>query len=230
MPRANRIVIPDIPHHITQRGNRQQNIFFDDVDRGSYMRLLSEACLRTGTKCLAWCLMDNHIHLILVPPSEDGLRATLSSAHTSFTQRLNLRQGFSGHVFQGRFASYPMDMPHLMAAVRYIENNPVKAGLVVRAEEWRWSSARAHIHGVADGLTDWSGLEAHYRNWSRVLAEGWEQGDGDEAIEAAIASGIPIGNAEWLAGVRRDFGVLIKTNRRGRPRKAQEKGTVPFSR
>jgi putative transposase len=96
--------------------------------------LIAEACAAHGTVCLAWCLMDNHVHLILVPLSEDGLRATLGEAHRRYSRRINFREGWRGYLFQGRFASYPMDDAHLMVAVRYVENNPVAAKMVAHAQ------------------------------------------------------------------------------------------------
>jgi putative transposase len=195
MPRAARFVVPGLPHHVTQRGNRQQPIFFSDADRTRYLEMLAEGCGRHGTRCLAWCLMDNHVHLILTPSSFDGLRATIASTHTRYAQRINYGQGVGGHLFQGRFASYPMDDAHLMVAVRYVENNPVKAGLCRTAEELRWSSARAHVTGVEDGLTDVVAIGQHVRNWRAYLADGLEAADRDEAIEAALLSGRPLGNA-----------------------------------
>lgn len=142
MPRPARIVLPNIAHHVVQRGNRRQRLFFDDGDRLAYLKLLTAALERHGTSCLGWCLMDNHIHLILLPLSADGLRAPLASAHTAYAQRVNRTRELSGHLFQGRFASYAMDDAHLMVAARYVENNPVVAGAVGRAESWPWSSAR----------------------------------------------------------------------------------------
>src|SRR5436305_6042870 len=124
MARLARIVIPDVPHHVTHRGNRRLPIFFSDEDRAEYVRLVADACPANATRCLAWCLMDNHVHLILVPASADGLRATLAEAHRRYTRRINFREGWRGYLFQGRFASYPMDDAHLVAAVRYVENNP----------------------------------------------------------------------------------------------------------
>lgn len=193
MPRAARLVVPGLPHHITQRGNRQQAIFFSDRDRSRYVEMLAEACVQQGTRCLAWCLMDNHVHLILVPATADGLRATVARTHTRYAQRINHGQGLSGHLFQGRFASYPMDDAHLMVAARYVELNPVRAGLCRQAEEWPWSSARAHIGGPADGLTDAAELGRHIRNWRAYLSEGLEAADRDDEIEAAMRSGRPLG-------------------------------------
>jgi putative transposase len=102
MARPARLVIPEVSHHVVQRGNRKQALFFDDDDRRAYLELLGAACARHKTRCLAWCLMDNHVHLILVPAGEDGLRAPLASVHTAYSQRINRRQSLSGHLFQGR--------------------------------------------------------------------------------------------------------------------------------
>ncbi len=213
MPRAARIVVPGLAHHVIQRGNRKQAIFFDDADRHAYLTLLTEACARYETACLAWCLMDNHIHLILVPKSEDGLRAPLASVHTAYSQRVNRRQALSGHLFQGRFSSYAMDDAHLMVAARYIEKNPVAAGLVARAEDWKWSSARAHLGLADDGLTAAAALGAHVANWRAMLARGLEASDEDARIEQALRSGRPVGEAPWLAAL----GFPTGAKPRGRP-------------
>jgi REP element-mobilizing transposase RayT len=145
--------------------------FFSDDDRRAYLALIAEACAAHGTICLGWCLMDNHVHLILVPTREDGLRATLGEAHRRYSRRINFREGWRGFLFQGRFASYPMDGAHLMAAVRYVENNPVAAKIVARAEDWRWSSAASHVAGKRTGedpLTDVAALGQHVRNWRMI--------------------------------------------------------------
>jgi putative transposase len=189
MPRLPRLVTPDVPHHITQRGNRKQQIFFSAADRRAYLQLLADRSHATGTRCLAWCLMDNHIHLILVPPQVDSLRATLAPLHTRYAARINLREGWSGHLFEGRYWSYPMGDAHLMHAVRYIENNPVAAGMVANAENWAWSSARAHIDNKDDGLTDVAALGQHVPNWRAMLRGGLEQGGYDEVIEKALRRG-----------------------------------------
>ncbi len=213
MPRSNRIVIPGQPHHVTQRGNRQQAIFFSDDDRRSYCELIAHYSKKTGTACLAWCLMDNHVHLILVPPSEDSLRAMLAAAHTVYSQRVNEAQKTSGHLFQGRFASYAMDDAHLFVAARYVENNPVKAGLVKRAEDWPWSSARAHISGESDGLTDVSALGQHIGNWRAMLSDGLEASD--DPIDKAIRSGWPQGTQLWIDEMAVTMGRSLRPEKRG---------------
>ncbi len=209
MARLARIVIPGVAHHVTQRGNRRLPVFFSDEDRRLYLSLLAEASRASGTVCLAWCLMDNHVHLVLVPRREDGLRAMLGEAHRRYTRHVNLREGWRGHLFQGRFASYPMDDAHLMAAVRYVELNPVAAGAAGRAEAWRWSSARSHVVGkraADDPLTDVAALGRHVRNWRALLRHGLEAGgldaDGEavaEAIEARLRTGRPLAGKEWIA-------------------------------
>lgn len=206
MARLARIVIPAAPHHLTQRGNRRLPVFFSDDDRRLYLALVASASARSETRWLAWCLMDNHVHLILVPETPDGLRAMLGEAHRRYTRAINFREGWRGHLFQARFASYPMDDAHLMAAVRYVELNPVAAGVAAHAEDWRWSSARSHVAGNRtkdDPLTDVAALGKHVRNWGALLRHGLGAGDlgpqgeeAAEAIEARLSTGRPLAAAE----------------------------------
>lgn len=225
MARLARIVIPEVAHHVTQRGNRGLPVFFSDDDRRAYLTLIAEAARAADTRCLGWCLMDNHVHLILVPQHEDGLRATLGEAHRRYTRRVNLREGWTGHLFQGRFASYPMDDAHLMAALRYVDNNPVAAGLVKRAEAWPWSSAASHIAGkrlAEDPLTHTPSLGKHVRNWRAVLRRGLEAGDLDdaalaaaEAIEARLRTGRPLADPAWIAAQEAKTGRVLAKRKPG---------------
>lgn len=231
MARLARIVIPDVPHHVTQRGNRRLPVFFSDEDRRDYLRLVSAAAREQGVSCLAWCLMDNHVHLILVPPREESLRSTLAEAHRRYSRMINIREGWRGYLFQGRFASYPMDPAHLLAAVRYVELNPVKAGMVRRAADWPWSSARSHIAGRSvegDALTDVTALAGAAGNWERMLGRGWEAAGGgagegreaaeaiDRAIEARLRTGRPLGPDEWLEAMEARSGRALRPRKRGR--------------
>jgi putative transposase len=221
MARLPRIVIPGVAHHITQRGNRRLPIFFGDEDREAYLALIADACGEHGTACLAWCLMDNHVHLILVPQTSDGLRATLGEAHRRYSRRINFREGWRGYLFQGRFASYPMDNAHLMAAVRYVENNPVAAGMVARAQDWDWSSAGSHIKGKRlrhDPLTDVAALGQHVANWRALLKFGMEAADDQaapEVIEARIRTGRPLASPEWIAEAEAAMDRKLGPQRRG---------------
>jgi putative transposase len=221
MPRASRIVIPGVPHHVVQRGNRRQPIFFSDADRNCYVEWLADGCQRFGTTCLAWCLMDNHVHLVLVPSTADGLRGPIASAATRLSQRINLSQQTNGHLFQGRYASYPMDEAHLMIALRYVENNPVKAGLVKAAEQWRWSSAAAHVARQPDRLVSGMEFADVVPNWRRMLALGIEAGEEEEGaeVERALLSGRPRGGLEWLATYAANLGDRATIRPRGRPSK-----------
>lgn len=218
MPRASRIVIPGVPHHVVQRGNRRQPIFFSDADRNRYIDWLAEGCQRYATTCLAWCLMDNHVHLVLVPSTTDGLRGPIASAATRLSQRINLMQETSGHLFQGRYASYAMDQAHLMIALRYIENNPVKAGLAKTAEQWAWSSAAAHVARRPDRLVSGREFADTISNWSAMLAGGLEAADEDApGIEQALLSGRPRAVPAWLAAQAEYIGDRAAPRRRGRP-------------
>ena len=144
MSRVARVVVPGFPHHVTQRGNRQADVFETDADRECYLRFLKRYADRHGLAIWAYCLMTNHIHLVAVPLREDSLALSLRDAHTVYAMYFNTRTRQSGHVWRGRFYSSPMDSAHLWAAVHYVECNPVRARLVKRAQDYRWSSAAAH--------------------------------------------------------------------------------------
>ena len=180
-------------------------------------------------RCLAWCLMDNHIHLILVPEHADGLRAALGEAHRRYTRAINFREGWRGFLFQGRFSSYPMDDAHLMAAVRYVEQNPVAADMVAQAQDWPWSSARSHLAGrraKGDPLTDVAALAAHVPNWRAMLRRGLAAGGADaageavlEAIEARLRTGRLLGTEEWIARQEEALARKLAPAQRGPKRK-----------
>lgn len=229
MARLARIVIPNVAHHVTQRGNRRLPVFFSDEDRRSYLDLLAAYGRAAGTDCLAWCLMDNHVHLLLVPETEDGLRAMLGEAHRRYTRAINQREGWSGHLFQARFASYPMDDRHLMIAARYVEQNPVAAGLVAQAGDWRWSSARSHLAGrrtADDPLTDVEALTRHVPDWAAFLRDGVEAAGSDEAllnpreaIESRLATGRPLAGEDWIARQEAALARPLAPRKRGRKSK-----------
>jgi putative transposase len=192
MPRAARLVLPGVPHHVTQRGNRRQPTFFSEGDYAAYLNLLRYWCGRSETAVWAWCLMPNHVHLILVPGQEDGLRAALAETHRRYTWLVNRREGWSGHLWQSRFASFPMDEAHVHACLGYVELNPVRAGLVAAPEDWRWSSARAHLGFGDDAITDLAAARARVEDWRAFLDAGLDDGARD-AIRARETSGRPLG-------------------------------------
>ncbi len=169
MARLARVVIPGLPHHITQRGNRRQETFFNDDDYAAYVALMGQWCKALGVQIWSYCLMPNHVHLIAVPKSEDGLRRAIGEAHRRYSRHINFREDWRGHLWQGRFASFVMDEAHLLAAARYIELNPVRAGLVDAPGDYRWSSARAHLRGKDDGLVRVAPLLKMVGSWRRLL-------------------------------------------------------------
>lgn len=152
MTRLARIVVPGVPHHVTARGNRREPIFFEDGDQDLYCELLSEQMRKARVEVWAYCLMPNHVHLILRPETADGMARALGAAHRRWANFVNARGRWRGHLFDGRFASVVMDEGHLLAAVAYVALNPVRARLVGEAGDWPWSSVRAHRRGEDDGL------------------------------------------------------------------------------
>src|SRR3972149_9685545 len=180
MPRIARAIAPGCPHHITQRGNRRQETFFCVEDYSAYKRLMSEWCARHGVAIWAYCLMPNHVHLIAVPESEDGLRLAIGEAHRRYTRLINFRENWRGHLWQGRFSSFVMDEKYLLAAARYVELNPVRARLTVDPASYPWSSAGAHLTGVDDGLVSANPLLELVDDWKSFLSGGLPEGEDEE--------------------------------------------------
>jgi putative transposase len=172
MARMARAVAPGLPHYVTQRGNRRQQTFFNEEDYQSYLELMSEWCEARQVDIWAYCLMPNHIHLIALPKEKESLTLAIGEAHRRYTRRINFREGWRGHLWQGRFSSFIMDENHLIACTKYIEMNPVRAGLVERARDWPWSSAKAHIRGQDDLLVKVKPLlDMTEKSWNKFLNE-----------------------------------------------------------
>ena len=157
MPRLARIVIEGIAHHVVQRGNNRQDVFFVDEDRRYYLALLKEKAEEYRLDILAYCLMTNHVHLIAVPQDPESLAKAIGRADFLHTQYVNRLQGRSGHLWQNRFHSCALDEGHFWSAMRYVEQNPVRAGLVKEAGDYEWSSAAAHLTG--EDLTELLDME-----------------------------------------------------------------------
>lgn len=216
MSRLARIVIPGIPHHVTQRGNRRMEVFFEDDDYGAYLHFLKEAAEKSKTEVWAYCLMPNHVHLILVPSHEDGLRATLGEAHRQYTRRINARNKWTGHLWQGRFGSVPMDEDHLLSAVRYVSLNPVRAKLVKRAEDWEWSSVRAHLSGENDDLITVTPVLSRVQDFETLIEnDGQNDKERFKLLRQAETIGRPLGNNEWLTEWEEKLGRPLKPKKRG---------------
>jgi len=204
-----RAVVPSLPHHITQRGNRRQRTFFCPDDYLFYMALLAEWCDRYAVEVWAYCLMPNHVHLIGVPTSPDGLRLAIGEAHRRYTAKINKREGWRGHLWQGRFASYVMDERYTLAAARYVELNPVRAGLVARPETYPWSSERAHLLGRDDRLVRVAPLLARAGDWSSFLGQGGNAEE-SESLRKHESTGRPLGGGAFVEDLERLLGRVLR--------------------
>ena len=216
MARIARIVVPGLPHHVTQRGNRREPIFLQKGDYALYRDLLAERCAANGVACWAYCLMPNHVHLILTPTTEGGLSRAVGEAHRRYTAFFNARARVTGHLFQGRFSSAAMDEAHLLAALRYLALNPVRAGLVARAQDWRPCSVGAHLSSRNDVLVDVAPVLSRVANFRDLLAADDGEASLSEVFEAAGMIGRPLGDEAFLAGVEKKLGFSVRPGRRGR--------------
>ncbi len=219
MPRIGRIVVKDYPHHITQRGNYRHTVFIEKSDYQKYLEWLEMYAKKNSLLFLAYCLMPNHVHYIAIPEKDDSLAKTFNTCHMRYSQYFNKKKRSFGHLWQGRFYSCVLDEPHLYAAIRYIENNPVRANLAKKAEDWDWSSARYHITGEKSilTLTD-TGKYLDINNWKNYLMQ-----IDDPAIIANIKAntltGRPLGGDAFVTRIERIFNLRLRPLTRGRPRK-----------
>ncbi len=219
MPRTARIVITDIPYHVTQRGNRRQDVFYCDEDKRRYLSWLDDYAQRYELEILAYCLMTNHVHHVLIPRRADSIAKALRVVHMRHSQTVNDRLGWSGHLWQGRYFSTALDEAHLWSAIRYVERNPVRAGLVDRAEDYPWSSAGFHLGERADRLirsaTEWGGS---VEGWQEALA-GPEPEETLALIRNRTLRGYPCGEEEFVSKLSEVAGQPMLLRKRGRPRK-----------
>ena len=209
-----------MPHHVTQRGNRRQQTFFNDGDYSAYLELMAEWCQKEGIEIWGYCLLPNHSHLIAVPKSEEALCRTVGEAHRRYTRRINFREKWRGYLWQGRFASFVMDEAYLLAAARYVELNPVRARLAARPEEWPWSSAKAHLSGRDDCLVRVAPMLAMVHDWQGLLDSAIPEEE-LRTLRGHSRTGRPLGDGAFVERVERLVGRAL------RPRKAGRKPKFP---
>ncbi len=199
MARIARVIAPGLPHHVTQRGNRRQTTFFCDEDFQIYIDLMAHWCAKYHVDIWAWCLMPNHVHLIAVPTDEAGLARAIGEAHRRYTRHINFRHDWRGHLWQERFASFPMDEAYLLAAARYIEMNPVAANLVSDPGQYPWSSAKAHLNDLDDGLVNRAPLLDLVSDWQSFLKLINEEEL--EILHKHEKTGRPLGNLSFVESI-----------------------------
>lgn len=210
MARLARVVAVGEPHHVIQRGNRRQNVFFRDGDKREYLNILRLQAKLFSLEIWAYCLMDNHVHLIVVPQQEDSLTKAIGETHQLYTRMINFRERWRGYLWQGRFKSVPLDEKYLYAAVRYVERNPVRAKIVKKAEDYPWSSARIRVYHEDDSLLSKFYLMEEIDNWSEYL-EGQEGEEDLKRFRVQTYSGRPLGSIDYLRKLERHLGrELIK--------------------
>jgi putative transposase len=222
MSRIARVAIPDVPYHLTQRGNGRRTIFYNDTDRRIYLDLLTRYAEEHRVAVWAYCLMSNHVHIVAVPQRPDSLARALGRTHACYARYRNLVDRGCGHVWEARYFSCPLDRAHLWRAVAYVERNPVRAGVVEAASDYPWSSARAHLGehppppllhlGVWQTLYD-------PRQWRLVLREGVDEADFQERIREASKRGRPLGSDGFVEKLEQEAGRRLRPNPPGRPRK-----------
>jgi putative transposase len=220
MPRIARVCAAGYPHHITQRGNNKERAFFDDEDRRFYLDLLERYKEKYEMEILAYCLMGNHVHVLVVPEKETSLARGIGGTNLLYTQYINRKYKRSGRLWQNRFFSTIVEEePYLWAVMRYIEKNPVRAKVVKRAEDYEWSSARAHILGMKDELlSDESRFnEREVKSYREFFCGDDEEING--AIRRATSTGRPLGSERFIKKLERILGRDIFPKKGGRPRK-----------
>ena len=223
MPRQARLIVSGLPHHIVQRGHNRSAVFIEDSDYQYYLDNLAEWKTELGLRVFSYCLMTNHVHLIVVPQREDSMALALGRAHMQHARRVNRDQGWCGHLWANRFYSSPLDWDHLWQAVRYVELNPVRAGMAARAEDYAWSSCREH-GGLCEetGLLDSGGpFPGHVgaQGWCAWINSGVDPAFA-ERIRRDTMSGRPCGGRDFVKDLELRLGRILESPQMGRPRKA----------
>ncbi|MBT9446023.1 MAG: transposase [Hyphomonadaceae bacterium] len=221
MARQSRIVVVGAPHHVTQRGNRRQTVFFSDADYVLYLQIAAACFAESQAEVWGYCLMPNHVHLIVAPQTKDALRAPLSKLHARYARAINARERWTGHLWQSRFASFPMDEPYFIQCARYVGLNPVRAGLVARASDWAWSSVRAHLAETDDALVRIAKLKATLGAGVQGFFTADVAAEARKALRRASATGRPLGASAWVKALEKSEGRVLAPRAPGRPRRSE---------
>ena len=220
MPRMARITIANIPHHVTQRGNAGQFLLAADSEKKVYLDLLQKYLRLCSVALAGYCLMSNHVHLILIPSESDALAVALKQIHGRFASFWNATHCSSGHVWQGRFYSCPLDDAHLWIALRYVERNPVRAQLAHRPEQWKWSSAA--VHCGTQIAPSWLAMNRFSQRWTvQTWTDYAAEIESDahlRAIRKGTHTGRPLGPEEFVREIEMTTNRNLLPQKAGRPR------------
>ena len=222
MTRIARTILVGVPYHITQRGNYRQPVFFQEEDYARYLEFICRYARHYALEIWAYCLMPNHTHVVAVPHRETALARTFGLGHMQYTQYVHRRDQRVGHLWQGRFYAAPLDDEYVSAAVRYVERNPVRAGLVETPEAWPWSSAATHLQGLRLPGASYPPDDA-LATWREYLGAA-EVAEDRELIRRRTLTGRPIGDEAFVAALNDRFNQHLTLRPRGRPRKELKDG------
>lgn len=224
MARLARVVVVNVAHHVTQRGNARQFLLASDGERLVYLELLWESLRLHPLLLLGYCLMSNHVHLVVLPREPRALALALKQTHGRYASYWNASHRSSGHVWQGRFYSCPLDRSHVWIALRYAELNPVRAGLVGEAESWRWSSAAAHCGcEEPEACLEMKMWKERWSTgtWREYLAQGESEED-VTAVRRCTHTGRPLGTPEFLRSLEQATLRPLAARKGGRPGKSAQ--------
>jgi putative transposase len=211
-------------HHVTQRGNARREVFFTPQDREVYLGLLRQYSEHYALRILGYCLMTNHVHLVALPHHPDSLAKTLREVHGRYARYRNAIERVTGHLWQSRYYSCPLEGLRLASLMRYVELNPVRATLVRSAADYAWSSAVMHLGGTdAAGLVDLEQWRKEWtpEEWARWLGQDEQRIEEAREIRDATHAGRPLGSAEFVRGLEQRCERKLTPGKAGRPRKAQ---------
>jgi putative transposase len=219
-----RVVIPECPHHVTQRGNGRRDVFFTAADRETYLGLLRHYAALYEVAVLGFCLMTNHVHLVLQPHRAESLAKIMREIQMRYSQYRHALERGGGHLWQSRYYSCAVQLEQLGIVMRYVELNPVRAGLAARAEDYRWSSAAAHVGGPDEwrllAMKDWLQCWTS-RDWAEILRSGSEDA---HAIRDATYGGRPFGSVEFVGQLEGLLQRRLRKGSSGRPKKEKALG------
>lgn len=226
MPRIARLVVPDYPHHITQRGNYRQDVFRDDADRRQYLEFIADYSQKYNLEILGYCIMNNHVHFLVIPKKEDSLAMVFRIAHTRYSQYFNKKMNAHGHLWQGRFYSCVLDDRRLLATARYIERNPVRVKVIKKPVDYAWSSAKCHSGILHKNIIDTNSLfryiDIEQSQWIDFIDKS-DEPDDISMIRKYTMTGRPLGSNSFIQKLEKMFDERLHALPIGRPKDTKSK-------